>query len=144
MKYQTSINVELPRSRLLEILEDPEGWKSWQPGLISYEFLDEDHTIPGAGILLVYDMNGRKMQMRETLVERLVPESMTFIYEAKGVWNQVVNRFTEEDGKTTKWVQENEFRCRGFMALLCALMPGSFKKETRKSLQLFKNYAEGL
>jgi hypothetical protein len=23
-------------------------------------------------------------------------------------------------------------------------LPGSFKKETRKSLQLFKNYAEGL
>lgn len=144
MKYDTTITVNLPRDRFLEILEDPEGMKSWQPGLVSYEFLDEIRTEPGARMRLEYDMNGRQITMLETLIERSLPESLTFTYEAKGVWNRVINRFSENEDGTTTWTQQNEFRCRGFMAIICLLMPGSFSKETAKSLKLFKEYAEGL
>ena len=37
---------------------------------------------------------------------------------------------------------ETEFRCSGFMWLFIRLMPGAFKKETRKTLEAFKAFAE--
>lgn len=144
MKYRTSIIIKQPRKRLLEILEDPEGMKFWQPGLVSYEFLSDDPKVPGARMRLNYDMKGREVEMTETLEQRSLPDTMTFIYEAAGVWNRVINTFTEIDESTSQWVQDNEFKCRGFMALMCLVMPGVFKKETGKSLELFRDYAEGL
>ncbi len=144
MKYQTSIEINMSRDRFLEILEDPEGMKNWQPGLLSYEFLDEDRKSPGARMRLIYDMNGKRLEMIETLQERSLPDTMTFTYEAKGVWNRTVNRFELIEPDRVRWTQFNEFRCRGLMAVICFLLPGSFRRETARSLERFKTYAEGL
>ena len=63
-------------------------------------------------------------------------------YEAKGVWNEMKNYFYKVDKNTTKWVSENEFRCSGFMKIIAFFMPGSFKKETMKYLEYFKEFTE--
>ena len=143
MKYTVSVMINLSREQTLERLDVPENMKLWQPTLKDFELLDEDPKAAGARMRLVYDNNGRDFEMMETTVERSLPDSMTFTYETKGVWNQVVNRFVETGPGQTEWIQENEFRFRGVVALLGFLAPGMFRKQTLKTMNDFKEFAEG-
>ena len=80
--------------------------------------------------------------MLETITHREDPTHLTATYEADGVWNQAINRFEERDGSGTDWVMETEFRCRGVMWFMTRLMPGMFKKQTQKTMEAFKAFAE--
>ena len=87
-------------------------------------------------------MEKREIIIVETITVKNFPDEFSAIYETKGVWNEVKNYFHEVDENTTKWVSENEFRCSGFMKLFALLLPGSFKEETMKYLNYFKEFAE--
>lgn len=59
-------------------------------------------------------------------------------YEAKNVWNLQQNTFIETSKNETEWITISEFKCSGFMKIMCWLMPGAFKKETLKHMNRFK------
>lgn len=141
MKYTTEITINLPRERVIELFDDPTNLVKWQPGLKSFEAVSGTPGQPGAKSKLVYDMNGRVVEMIETITSRNLPNEFSGTYEAKGVWNVMQNFFYDE-GQTTRWVTETEFKFSGFMALIGLLMPGSFTKETLKSMEQFKAFAE--
>ena len=87
---------------------------------------------------------GKKdFEMIETLVERAPPDRLRLVYEAKGVWNEVDNRFSEIDAEATLWQVHTEFRCRGVMWLVSLVMPGMFKTQTETYMRSFRNFAEG-
>lgn len=142
MKYTVSVMINLSRDRMLERLDEPENMKLWQPTLKSYELLSEEPKAAGARMRLVYEQNGRDFEMMETTLERSLPDSMSFTYEAKGVWNRVINRFEEAAPEKTEWIQENEFRFKGVIAVLGFLAPGMFRKQTLKAMNDFKAFAE--
>ena len=51
--------------------------------------------------------------------------------------------FEEIDNNKTKWTSKNEFIPTNFMLrMMTLLMPGAFKKQTKKYLNDFKNFAE--
>jgi len=77
-----------------------------------------------------------------TITIRNLPDEFAGTYEAKGVYNVVSNRFEEISPNKTRWISDNEFKFGGFMAIIGWLMPGSFKKQSFKYLQLFKEFAE--
>jgi len=142
MKYSHQIEISLPREKVIELFDNPDNMKHWQPGLISFEHISGDQGRPGAKMLLNYKMGKREIKMIETILIRKLPDEFTGTYEAKGVWNRVKNTFTEPSDGTTIWVSENEFKFKGFMKLMAALMPGTFKKQSYKYLEYFKEFAE--
>lgn len=141
MKYSMDITIDVPRERVVALFDDPANLPKWQPTLMSFEPLEGTPGQPGAKSRLKYDMNGRKVEMIETVTRRALPDEFAGTYEANGVWNSVDNRFTDE-GSRTHWVMETEFKLSGFMALIGLLMPGSFKNETRAMMERFKAFAE--
>jgi hypothetical protein len=53
------------------------------------------------------------------------------------------NLFTAIDDNTTKYESISEFNFKGIgMKLVGALMPGAFKKQSQKYLDLFKQFVE--
>jgi hypothetical protein len=141
MKYTTEITINLPRERVIELFDDPVNLVKWQPGLKSFEAVSGTPGQPGAKSKLVYDMNGRVVEMIETITSRNLPNEFSGVYEANGVWNGMQNFFHDE-GQNTRWVTETEFKFSGFMSLIGLLMPGSFKKETLKQMEQFKTFVE--
>ncbi|MBO0324262.1 SRPBCC family protein [Muricauda sp. CAU 1633] len=142
MKYTTEILVELPRDEFTKKLDDPENMKHWQRGLVGYEQLSKNPGQEGAQMALSYTMGNRKMDMVETIIKRNLPEEMHTTYDTKGVHNIQKNYFKEEDGKT-RWISESEFQFSGFgMKLMGFLMPGAFKKQSKKYMEDFKAFAE--
>ena len=89
-----------------------------------------------------YNMNGREIEMIETITKKELPERYDFTFEAKGMYNEIENHFIETESEKTKWISHNMFEAKGFLKLLTILMPGSFKKQSFKYMVDFKNFAE--
>lgn len=142
MRYQTELIINLPRARVIELFDSFDNLKKWQKGLISHEHISGEAGEPGAKTKLVYDMGKRRMEMLETIITRDLPDEFSGTYDARGVHNIVRNYFHDE-GDTTRWVLDSDFRFHGWMRLMSLFMPGSmFKKQTRQTMEDFKAYAE--
>jgi len=142
MKYTNEIIINLPISRVIELFDNPDNLKHWMPGLISFEHLSGTPGQPGAKSKVKFKMGKREMEMAETIVVRDLPHEFSGTYEHQGVYNYVKNLFTDVGNGTTKYVTENEFKMSGIMKVVGWLMPGAFKKQSQKYLELFKQFAE--
>ena len=143
MKYELEIDIDLPRERVVELFDDPDNLKKWQPELVSFDHLDGEPGEPGARSRMVYKMGNKEVEMIETIATRNLPDAFSATYEAKGVHNRVDNRFIDLGDGRTRWLFETEFRFRGLMWLMSTLMPGMFRKQSLKFMQQFKDFAEG-
>jgi hypothetical protein len=137
------ITIDLPRKKVIELFDNPDNMKHWQPGLVSFEHLNGVPGEVGAKSAIKYEMAKRTIDMIETVVKRDLPDEFSGSYETKGGWNEVKNYFSEIHENTTLWRSHNEFRCSGFMKLMTKLMPGTFKKQSLKFMKDFKTFAEG-
>jgi carbon monoxide dehydrogenase subunit G len=142
MKYTCEVEIELPRARVLELFDNVDNMKHWQPGLVSFTHLEGTPGQVGAKSKLVYAMGSRTVEMIETITERNLPSRFCGTYDAGSCVNHMVNNF-DDLGSRTRWTAEAEFIMGSFlMRVMGFLMPGMFKKETQKFMTQFKNFAE--
>jgi hypothetical protein len=142
MKYTCSIDIDLPRDRVIALFDDADNLLKWQEGLISFEHLDGTPGQVGAKSRLRFKAGRRDILMIETITERNFPDSFAGTYEADGVWNLVTNRFTEAGEGRTHWEMDAEFRGKGIVGILIRLAPWMFRNQSRKMMQSFKDFAE--
>jgi hypothetical protein len=143
VKYETELIIDLPRARVIELFDRFEHLHEWHPGLQGYEHLDGEPGQPGSRTKLIYDEEGRTVEMIETIVERDLPDSLTATYEAGTMYNRVVHRFSEAGPDRTRWQTENAFRFKGLLAVLGFFMRGAFLRQTLQEMNRFKEFAEG-
>ena len=144
MKYSVDVTIDLPRDRVVELMDDFENFPHWQEGFLGYEHQSGTMGEVGAKTLLKYKMGKREMDMIETIISRNFPDEFSATYEAKGVWNLNKNYFKEAGPNKTKWTMDTEFKFSGFMKLIGKFMKGSFPKETLKQMNSFKKFAESI
>ena len=143
MKYTCEITIDLPRDRMVAILDNPENMKHWQRGLESFKQISGQLRQEGAQMELAYQMGKRHLVMVETLIKYNPPHELHTTYDTKGVHNIQKNYFKEVDANTSKWISESEFQFSSFgMKLMGWLMPGAFRKQSQKYLEDFKRFAE--
>ncbi len=142
MKYQTSIEIDLPLDRVIQLFDNTQNLYKWQPELKSFDHISGEPGKVGATSRLKYQMGKREVEMIETITERDLPHQFSGTYEAKGVFNHICNRFMEVSPGRTRWVADNEFRFSGLMAIMSIFMKKAFKKQTAVYLKRFKEFAE--
>lgn len=143
MKYTQSININLPRKRVIELFDNPDNLAKWQPGLLKFEHISGEPGTPGAKSRLLYKMGKRETEMIETVTLRELPEKFQGTYQARGVLNIQENYFEVVDENTTKWTSTSEFKFSNLtMKVMGWLMPGAFKKQSYTFMELFKTFAE--
>ena len=143
MRYTLEMDLDIPRDKVIEYFDNPDNLPKWQPTLISFDHMSGEPGQAGAKTQLKYKMGKREVEMIETIVTRNLPDEFTGTYEAKGVWNEVINYFHEiDDGQRTRWVFETEFKCSGMIRIMAFFMPGMFRKESLKNMERFKEFAE--
>jgi carbon monoxide dehydrogenase subunit G len=142
MKYTTEIEIDKPIDRVIELFDNPDNMAKWMEGLQSFEQLSGTPGQTGAKSRLKFKMGKREIEMIETITVRNLPEEFTGTYEAKGVFNIVKNKFIKVSDTKTKYITEQEFQFKGFMKIIAFLMPGAFKKQSKKYLTDFKKFAE--
>ena len=142
MKYTTEIIINLPLDKVVSLFDNPDNMKKWMKGLVSFEPVSGIPGQVGAKSKLRFKMGSRDVEMIETITVRNFPAEFSGTYEAKGVFNVVINKFTDRGNGTTKYISEQEFQFSGFMKIIGFLMPGAFKKQSVKYLEDFKTFAE--
>lgn len=142
MKYSSHILIDLPRERVIELFDNPDNMSKWMKGLESFETFEGEPGQPGAKSKMVFQMGKRRIEMVETIHKRELPDLFSGAYEAKGVYNEVENRF-EDLGDQTKYTTQHYFKFESLgMRLMAFLMPKAFKKQSMTYLMDFKAFAE--
>ncbi len=153
MKYTVSIEIALPRERMVQLLADPAHMPKWLRGLVLHEPLSGVHGQVGTKSRVVMQTGQQTMEATETITRREpadlhgIPTGSVVHFEreivGEGMWNAARERITEVGPETTLWESENEYRFSGvLMRLVGLLMPGAFRKQSLQHMQDFKAFAE--
>ncbi|MGW6540900.1 SRPBCC family protein [Streptomyces sp. NPDC055051] len=153
MKYTVSIEIALPRERVVQLLADPAQMPKWLRGLVLHEPLSGEHGQVGTTSRIVMRMGQREMECTETITRREpsdlhgTPKESVVHFEreivGEGMWSAVRDRLTEAGPSTTFWASENEYRFSGFlMRSVARLMPGAFRKQSLQHMKDFQAFAE--
>ncbi|WP_298903542.1 SRPBCC family protein [uncultured Psychroserpens sp.] len=143
MKYITEIKVKVPLDEFIKKMDNVENMKHWQRGLVSAEHISGNPGELGAKIKLRYKFGRRNMELIETITKRNFPNEFHANYTSKSVHNVQRNYFEKTSDGFTKWTSKSEFLPLNLvMRIMLFLMPSSFKKQTLKYMQDFKNFAE--
>ncbi|WP_397362315.1 SRPBCC family protein [Olleya sp. R77988] len=143
MKYIIQITINKPLTECFNLLDDHSNMKHWQAGLDSYEHISGDPGMIGAKMKLNYTFGKRKMTLTETITHRDNNKAFHFNFDSKGMHNIQENYFEAIDANTTQWTSKNQFAPTNFaMRMMLMLMPKEFKKQSKRYLIDFKNFAE--
>lgn len=153
MKYTVSIEIALPREKVVQLLANPEHLPKWLHGLVLHEPLSGLHGQVGTKSRVVFQTGQQQFEAIETITRREpldlhgIPSGIVVHFEreivAKGMWSATRDRFIETGPDTTRWESENEYRFSGLMMRLVGLfMPGAFRKQSLQHMQDFKAFAE--
>ncbi len=152
MKYTVSMEIALPRERVIQLLEDPAGRPKWLRGVVSHEVLRGVDGQVGTESRIVFQSGRQRMECTETITRRepvdlqdVRPDTVVHFEReivADGMWNAAREHLTERGPEHTLWVSENEYRFNGLMRLASPFMRGAFVKQSRKHMEDFKAYAE--
>lgn len=144
MQYQQQIILNIPFSIMIDLFENPDNLKKWQPDVVSFRPISGTIGQPGAVSELTVDMKVKHITMKETIIKRDLPDEFVIFYEADGVTNTVTNRFKELGDKQTQWIMENDYQFKGLLKYAALAMKGIFKKQTQVTMERFKKFSEGL
>lgn len=153
MKYTNSIEIDLPRERVAQLLADPAHLPKWLRGMVVHEPLTGAHGQLGTTSRVVMRSGQQEMELTETITRRepadlrRIPEEVVVRFEreisGKGMWSVVRDRLTEADPTTTLWQQESEYRFSGLlMRAVAPLMPRTFRRQSQQHMEDFKEFAE--
>ncbi|WP_031470370.1 SRPBCC family protein [Sciscionella sediminilitoris] len=153
MKYTTSIEIALPREKVLQILADPAHLPKWLRGLVLHEPVNGVHGELGTVSRVVFQTGKQRMEATETITRlepedlHAVPGSVVVHYDreivGKGMWQAQRDRLIDAGPDTTLWESESEFRFGGLLMRLVGLvLPGVFRKQSRQHMEDFKAFAE--
>ena len=153
MKFTVSIEIDLPRERVVQLLSDADQLSYWLRGLVLHEPLNGLHGEVGTESRVVLQTGQQQMELTETITRRepanlqRIPTGTVVRFEreavAEGMWSAAREQLTEAGPAKTLWVSENEYRFTGLPMRLAALfMRGTFRKQTRQHMQDFKAFAE--
>ncbi|MBC9798544.1 SRPBCC family protein [Sinomicrobium weinanense] len=142
MKFSESIEIDRPVETVVRLFTNPDHLGQWMDGFQNIEHLSGTPGTQGAKSRLTFQTGKRKMEMTETITAIDLPKEMSFTYDAGTVFNTVRNRFEKLKENRTRLVVDTEYRFKGIMKFIAPLMSGVFKKQTRKYLGDFKEFAE--
>ena len=142
MKFRNEIVIDADRLSVWAIFDDPGNMKAWQPTLRSFTRKSGEEGRPGAVAELVYDENGRKVRLIETITERRAPHFMAGTYESDAGNTLVVNHFEDAGDGRTRWVMYGNHSFKGLFRVLGIFFAGKIRKRNEAMMNNFKLFAE--
>jgi len=145
MKYSTTIDINAPRDRVVELFNNPDNLSKWQDGFKGIEHVSGTPGATGAQKKMFYEMNGREMELLETITANNLPDSFAAFYQHTAMENTMTSRFIEiNEGRGTRFEVDVDYtKFNGFMPRLMAMLfPGVFRKQSQKWFDQFKFHAE--
>lgn len=142
MKFRHEIIIDADPKTVWATFDNPANMKAWQPTLESFTRISGEDGKPGAVAELVYDENGRKVTLIETITERREPHFMAGTYESDAGNALIVNHFEDAGDGGTRWTMYGNHTFKGIFRLLGLFVAGSIRKRNEAMMNNFKLLAE--
>ena len=140
VKIEKTINAGL--QDVWSAFDNPNNLARWQPTLESYEHKYGEPGQPDSVAELVYNENGRKITITETVTERRQPDFLAGTYESNWGKALIVNHFEAIDASRTRWVMYSNMAFKGIMKLLSLFVGGSIRKRNERDMNRFVEFVE--
>jgi uncharacterized protein YndB with AHSA1/START domain len=140
MKYEAYIQAS--RDFVWAIFDNPDMLSKWQPTLESFTHQAGEPGRPGAVSELIFDENGKKVVMKETITERREPQFLAGTYDNARAITLIVNHFEEIDDKTTRFVSYTNMKFKGIMKIMALFVARSIRARAEADLNRFKLLVE--
>lgn len=140
MKFTSTIDIQAPRDKVVEIFLDPDKQKHFQDGFISKTLLNGKQNTVGAKSKMLY----KRLELMETIQVNNLPDEFQGLYEHKHTTNTMNVKFIPLNSDSTRYISEVHYTSlNGFVVKIMAkLFPSMFKKQVEKWMTQFKNYVE--
>jgi hypothetical protein len=142
MKFRNEIVIDADQQSVWATFHKRENMKAWQPTLEAFTSVSGENGQPGAVAELVYDENGRKVKLIETITERREPHFMAGTYESDIGSALIVNHFEDIGEGRTRWIMYGNHSFKGVFRLLGIFFAGSVRKRNEDLMNSFKLFAE--
>ena len=142
MKMKSEQIIYASRDFVWATFDNPDNLSRWQPTLESFTHKSGEPGQPGAISELVYDENGRKVVMTETVTERQQPNFMAGIYDNRWTKTLIVNHFEAIDDNTTRFISYANMSFKGFMKVMSLFVAKSIRARAEADLNRFKLLVE--
>lgn len=142
MKFRHEIIIDADPQTVWATFDNPANMKAWQPTLESFTRRSGEDGQPGAVAELVYDEDGRKVRLVETITERREPHFMAGTYESDVGNALIVNHFEDAGDGRTRWTMHGNQAFRGIYRLLGLFVAASVRKRNEAMMNNFKLFAE--
>ena len=140
MKVEAEIRAS--RDFVWAVFENPDNLTRWQPTLESFTHQTGEVGQPGATSELVYNENGKKITMIETVTERQKPQFMAGIYDSARATSLIVIHLEEIDDNTTRFVSYTNMKFKGMMKIMSVFVAKSIRDRAEADLNRFKLLVE--
>ncbi|MDH3587401.1 MAG: SRPBCC family protein [Gammaproteobacteria bacterium] len=142
MKFRHDIVIDADQGAVWAAFDDPANMKAWQPALESFTRKSGEDGQPGAVAELVYNENGRKVTLTETVTERREPHFMAGTYESDVGNALIVNHFEDAGNGCTRWARYGNHSFKGIFRFLSIFFAGTIRKRNEDMMNNFKLFAE--
>lgn len=142
MKFRHEVVIDADQRSVWETFDSRENMKAWQPSLRSFTRRSGEDGQPGAVTELVYDENGRKVILIETITERREPHFMAGTYESRVGNALIVNHFEDLGDGRTRWAMYGNHSFKGMFRFLGIFFAAAIRKRNEDTMSNFKLLAE--
>jgi len=144
MKFNCSVEINLPVQRVVELFSDENNLKNWQRGFVSKEPISGAKGKTGSKSKVIFKNGKHTIELTETILDNRLPDEITGLYEHVHMVNTMRNCFIPLDSNRTKMETHIEYtKFNGPIPKLMGwLMRGMFRKQTQKMFDGFKMFAE--
>lgn len=142
MKLRFEQVIDASIENVWAMFDNPDYMPRWQHNLKAHVQKSGVSGQRGSVAELIYDENGRKVVMTETVTERREPDLLAGTYDSAHATMNIVNHFEKIDERTTRWVGYCNFRFKGLMKIIGPLIRGNIRKRTEADMGRFKLMVE--
>lgn len=144
MKFSGYVDINQPRTKVVQLFADPSHLGEYQDGFQKKELLSGKAGETGAISKMYYKYGKRDLELTETITDNNLPDSFAASYHHIHMDNTMLCTFEELDENVTRYSYEFEYtRINWFLPKLMAILfPGMYRKQGEKWMRQFKAFAE--
>ncbi len=140
LKFETVIDAR--RDAVWAAFDNSENMTRWQQNLVSFNHISGEPGQPGTVSELTYDQKGKKVVLKETIMERRDPDFLSGAYESTMGKTLIVNHFEVVDQNSTRWTSWCNFTFQGYMKIMSLFISSMIHKRTKADMERFKLMVE--
>lgn len=144
MRFNGSIDINKPQSKVAELFADPINLKEYQDGFQNKELISGQIGQNGAVSKIYYKYGKRDMVLTETITKNNLPNSYEAFYHHKHMDNNMKCKFVPLGDNKTRYEYEFEYTRINWIIpkLMAILFPGMYRKQGEKWMRQFKEFVE--